>query len=53
MPSDPQTPEYSAERARGAEIILRRRWQRTVFIGGLAGAIVLALLLMILALRGS
>jgi len=28
---------YPAEKARGGEIILRRRWQRIVFIAGLVG----------------
>jgi hypothetical protein len=32
---------YPAEKARGGEIILRKRWQRAVFIAGLAGAIIL------------
>jgi hypothetical protein len=46
-------PEYSAEKARGGEIILRRRWQRLVFIGGLAGFVVLVVLFNMLALSGS
>jgi hypothetical protein len=36
---------YPAEKARQGEIILRRRWQRIVFIAGLAGAVLLALVL--------
>jgi hypothetical protein len=36
---------YPAEKARGGEIILRRRWQRVVFIAGLAGAALLGLVL--------
>ena len=36
---------YPAEKARGGEIggeiILRRRWQRIVFIAGLAGVVLL------------
>jgi hypothetical protein len=32
---------YPAEKARGGEIILRKRWQRVVFIAGLAGAVIL------------
>jgi hypothetical protein len=43
----PQTP-YPAEKARGGEIILRHRWQRVVFILGLAVPIALLLLLVIL-----
>ena len=36
---------YPADKARQGEIILRRPWQRVVFIGGLAGALLLALIL--------
>ena len=36
---------YPAEKARGAEMDLRKRWQRVVFFGGLAGLVVLLLLL--------
>lgn len=35
----------SGEDARQGEIILRRRWQRVVFIAGLAGIVLLVLLL--------
>ena len=43
---DTETPRpIPAEKARGGEIILRKRWQRVVFIAGLAGAVVLAFLL--------
>nr|CAD6438822.1 peptide ABC transporter permease [Rhizobium sp. Q54] len=35
---------YSAEQARGGEIILRTRWRRVVFISGLVGLVVLAVL---------
>jgi len=44
-----QPPPYPAERARGGEIILRRRWQRVVFITGLAIPAVLLLLLLLFA----
>jgi hypothetical protein len=44
---------YPAEKARGGEIILRKPWQRRVFIAGLIGAVVLAVLLTILAGRFS
>jgi hypothetical protein len=40
----PPTP-YPAEKARGGEIILRSPLRRAIFIAGLAGAVVLALLL--------
>jgi len=39
----PQT-AYPADKARGGVIILRRPWQRAVFIAGLAGAVLLAFL---------
>jgi hypothetical protein len=41
----PSRPAYPAEKARGGEIVLRSRWQRIVFIGGLAGCILLVLIL--------
>ena len=34
---------YPAEKARGGEIILRKRWQRIVFVPGLAGAVIVAI----------
>jgi hypothetical protein len=40
-----QAPSYPAEKARGAEIVLKRRWQRWVFISGLVAAVALALIL--------
>ncbi len=43
-----QPAPYPAERARGGEIILRKPWQRTVFILGLALPLVLLLLLLVL-----
>jgi len=36
---------YSAERVRQGQIILRKPWQRAVFIAGLAGCVVLLLVL--------
>jgi len=39
---------YPAEKARGGEIILRARWQRVVFIAGLAAPLVLLALLLVL-----
>ncbi len=35
---------YSAEKVRGAEIIPRTRGERLIFIAGLIGAVILALL---------
>jgi len=46
MPDKPEEPfHYPADKARQGEIILRKRWQRIVFIAGLAGFVVLALVL--------
>jgi len=36
---------YPADKARGGEIILRKPWQRAVFMAGLAGSILLLLAL--------
>ena len=44
-PAKPPTEPYPAEKARGGIIILRTRTQRIIFIAGLVGAVVLALLL--------
>ena len=46
QPAPPPKEEaaYPAEKARGGEIVLRKRWQRILFIAGLAGAVLLALL---------
>src|SRR6266700_316522 len=38
-------PPYPAEKARGGEIILRTPLRRAIFMGGLAGAVALGLLL--------
>lgn len=39
----PEEPfHYPAEKARQGEIILRKRWQRIVFIAGLVGLVLLA-----------
>ena len=44
MNDKPRTEEpYPAEKARGGEIILRKQWQRWIFIAGLAAAVLLAL----------
>jgi hypothetical protein len=40
--------DYDADKARGGEIILRRPWQRRVFIGGLVGAVLLVIILRII-----
>lgn len=39
---EPRT--FSVEDARQGEIILRRRWQRLVFVGGLAAMVLVILL---------
>jgi hypothetical protein len=45
-----QTPRpYPAEKARGAEIVLRQPWQRFVFFGGLVGLAVFVVLLQLAA----
>jgi hypothetical protein len=41
----PNKPVYPAGKARQGEIVLRSRWQRIVFIGGLVGCVVLVLIL--------
>lgn len=46
VPHSPQPPkDYPAEKARQGQIILRTRTQRAIFIAGLAGAVLLALVL--------
>ncbi len=42
------THDYPAKKARGGEIVLRARWQRILFIAGLAGCVLLALLVPLL-----
>jgi hypothetical protein len=44
QPRFPTTP-YPADKARQGEIILKSRWQRILFISGLVGALVVALIL--------
>ena len=41
----PQPPPYPAEKARGGQIILRKPWQRLVFIAGLALPVILLVVL--------
>lgn len=48
-PPPQRPPRYSADEVRGGNIILRTRIQRIIFIAGLVGAAVAALLLRILA----
>jgi hypothetical protein len=43
-----QPPPYPAEEARGGEIILRKPWQRAVFIIGLATPFILLVLLLVM-----
>ena len=49
--NEPQPQPYPAEKARGGEIILRSPQRRVIFVAGLAGAVLLALLLGIFAWR--
>jgi hypothetical protein len=44
-PAPPHKEPYPADKARGAYIELQRPWQRYVFIAGLAGIVVLLLVL--------
>jgi hypothetical protein len=41
-------PPYPAEKARGGEIILRRPWQRALFIAGLVAPFALLAILLLL-----
>lgn len=43
-------PQYSAQDVRGGEIILRTRARRLIFIAGLAGFVILALVLSVAGL---
>jgi hypothetical protein len=52
MPPDERSPPqhpYPAEKTRAGEIILRTPLRRVVFLAGLVGAVLLALLLTLLA----
>lgn len=40
----PQPPPYPAEKARGGTVVLRKPWQRVLFIAGLAIRLLLLLL---------
>jgi len=46
--ADERAPVYSAQQVRQGDIVLRRPWQRGVFIAGLVGAMVLALALVLI-----
>jgi hypothetical protein len=48
QPAPPPKQAYPADKARGGEIILDTPLRRRVFIGGLAGAVVLVLILALL-----
>ena len=51
--TDPETPIHiSAEDARQGETVLRKPWERAVFLAGLIGAILLGLVLAFAAFRG-
>jgi hypothetical protein len=43
-------PDYSADKVRGAIIILRQSWQRAIFMTGLFGGVVILALWLILGL---
>ena len=42
-PREPVAPTYPADKARQADIVLRTRWQRIIFIAGLVACGVVAL----------
>jgi small basic protein len=44
-------PVYSARDVRQGDIVLRKPWQRGVFIAGLVGAVVLALVLVLVGVH--
>jgi hypothetical protein len=44
----PQPPPYPADKARGGEIVLRRPWQRIVFIVGLVVPLAAAVVFLLL-----
>lgn len=48
-PHGEEGPVYSAEKVRGGEIILRTRRRRIIFIAGLAGIVLLGLLIRLAA----
>jgi len=55
MPDHPQdggrSPHLSAEEARGGEIILRTRTRRLIFLAGLAGVVILCVLVRLFGYR--
>ena len=51
QPAPPkQSAPYPADKARGGDIILRTPLRRAIFIAGLAGAVILAILLTLFGL---
>ncbi|CAN7747504.1 hypothetical protein [Rhizobium leguminosarum] len=44
-PEKAEPPTFAAQDVRQGEIILKHRWQRLVFIGGLVAAVLVILLL--------
>jgi hypothetical protein len=44
-PKKTEPPTFAAQDVRQGEIILKRRWQRVVFIGGLVAVVLVILLL--------
>ena len=49
QPAPPPKQPYPAEKARGGEIILNTPGRRTIFLAGLVGAILLAVIVLIFA----
>jgi hypothetical protein len=49
MDTSTPPPPYPGEKARGAEIILRRPWERYVFFGALAGVVLLVIVVALIS----
>ncbi|MCF3936697.1 hypothetical protein L1787_25220 [Acuticoccus sp. M5D2P5] len=51
LPMDPKPPVYDADDARQGEVILKSRGRRSVFIAGMIGIALIALIIIIVSLR--
>jgi len=52
QPAPPPKQPYPAEKARGGEIILNTPGRRAIFLAGLVGAVLLAMIILIFAPAG-
>ena len=52
QPAPPPKQPYPAEKARGGEIILNTPGRRAIFLAGLVGAVLLAVIILIFAPAG-